>query len=127
MNPVLEQEAADLRRALEKKSRHVTVSLSYDTAEFISSVIDAKIEGRGVLFTNESQELTPTEAALFLGMSRPQVRKIMDSGRLPFRMVGTHHRIAASNLVAFKEAEQARRKEVMKEYAELQNELGVLE
>jgi len=127
MNPVLEQEAEELRRALEKKPLFVNVSLSYDTAEFISSVIDAKIEGREVLFTNENQEVTPTEAALFLGMSRPQVRKIMDSGRLPFRMVGTHHRIALSDLHVFKETEQTRRRKAMIEYAELQNELGILE
>ena len=127
MDSVLVQEAENLHRALKKKPRIVNVTLSYDTAEFVSNVIDARVEGRGVLFTNENQELTPTEAALFLGMSRPQVRKIMDSGRLPFRMVGTHHRIAVCDLRAFMEAEQMRRKEAMKEYAELQNKLGILQ
>ncbi|MCL2825836.1 MAG: hypothetical protein FWD72_00345, partial [Eggerthellaceae bacterium] len=91
MNQVFEQEAKELHRALKNKPRFVNVSLSYDTAEFVSSILDARAEGRGVLFTNDDRELTPTTAALFLGMSRPQVRKIMDAGRLPFRMVGTHH------------------------------------
>jgi excisionase family DNA binding protein len=112
---------------LAKKSPTIEVTLSYDTAEFVSSLIDARIEGRDVLLTNENQEVTPTEAALILGMSRPQVRKIMNSGRLPYRMVGTHHRIALSDLKAFKEAEHARRKQAMKEYAALQNELGIFE
>jgi len=127
MSPTLVQEAENLHRALADRPPTVTISLSYDTAEFVSTLLDARVEGRNVLLTGESQEVTPAEAALILGMSRPQVRKIMDSGRLPFRMVGTHHRIALNDLEAFRETELARRRAALEEYAALQNELGVYE
>jgi excisionase family DNA binding protein len=127
MPPTLAQEAEELHRALAKKSPTVDVTLSYDTAEFVASLIDARIEGRGVLLTNENQEVTPTEAAVFLGVSRPQVRRIMESGRLPYRMVGTHHRIALRDLKKFKASEHARRKQAMEDYAALQNDLEIFE
>jgi excisionase family DNA binding protein len=125
MPQTIERDAEAIRRALENKSKAVSMTLSRDTAEFVSWVVAAKAQGKEIVVT--PAEVTPAEAARILGMSRPQVRKIMDSGRLPYRMVGTHHRIALGDLREFKEAETARRRKAMKEYAEVQNELGLFE
>ena len=40
-----------------------------------------------------------------LGISRPLVRRRMDSGRLAFRRVGTHRRIRLADVLALKQAE----------------------
>jgi excisionase family DNA binding protein len=125
MPQTIERDAEAIHRALDNKNKAVSMTLSRDTAEFISWVVDAKAQGKEVIITPE--EVTPTEAAKILGMSRPQVRKIMDAGRLPYKMVGTHHRIALADLQEFKEAEKARRRKAMKDYAKVQNELGVFE
>jgi excisionase family DNA binding protein len=127
MSPTLLQEAEELHRALANRGPSVKVSLSRDTAELVARVIDAKAAGKEILVARGFQEVSPTEAASILGMSRPQVRKVMDSGRLPFRMVGTHHRIAVSDLQDFMTAERSRRKEAMKAFAALENELGLFE
>ena len=55
--------------------------------------------------THGFEEVTPTEASVMLDMSRPQVRRMMDRGMLPFRMVGTHHRIRVSDIHAFNQAD----------------------
>lgn len=60
-------------------------------------------------------------------MSRPQVRKLMDLGLLEFRMVGTHHRVKVSSIVAYRDAEDERRDKALAAYAALQNELGLTE
>lgn len=70
-------------------------------------------------------EVTPTEAAVLLDMSRPQVRKLMDRGLLEFRKVGTHHRIRVSSIRAFLDAERPRRREALADLAALQDELGL--
>ena len=60
-----------------------------------------------------------------LGMSRPQVRKLMDSGALPFRMVGAHHRITVDDIQTFLSAERKRRHDSLQRFFELENELGL--
>jgi excisionase family DNA binding protein len=125
MPQTIERDAEAIRRALDNKSKIVNMTLSRDTAEFVSWIVDAKAQGREIIITPE--EVTPAEAARILGMSRPQVRKIMDSGRLPYRMVGTHHRIALDDLQKFKDLEMARRRKAMEKYARVQNELGLFE
>jgi excisionase family DNA binding protein len=125
LSKILLKDAETLRSALASNDRNVSVSLSRETAEFVFNVVDAKARGREVLIVRGLGEVSPTEAALILGMSRPQVRKIMDSGRLPYHMVGTHHRIAVHDLKEFQDAERIRRKDGMHELMALQNELGL--
>jgi excisionase family DNA binding protein len=73
------------------------------------------------------EEVTPTRAAELLGVSRPHVRRLMDRGELPFRMVGSHHRLPLDAVEAFRERERARRADALADLSELQNELGLTE
>ena len=124
---VLERDAEALQRALATTDDEVLVSLSRETAEFLASVIDAQAQGQEVVVTHGFQEVTPTEAAKLLGMSRPQVRKLLDQGKLPYRLVGTHHRIPISAIDAFLDIESKRQHAAMAELVALQNELGLTE
>jgi len=74
-----------------------------------------------------SQEVSSAEAALMLGMSRPQVRKLMDRGALPHRMVGAHRRIAVEDVQGFLAAERQRRRDALAKFSALENELGLTE
>lgn len=58
---------------------------------------------------------------------RPQVRKLMDDGRLDHRKVGTHHRITVVSIQAFLAAERDRRRPILAELARLQNDAGLVE
>ena len=59
---------------------------------------------------DDEEELTPEEAAPLLGLSRPMVVHRIKQGDIPHRMVGTHHRIRLSDVLAFREAEDIRRR-----------------
>ena len=127
MVPPVVQEAEELRKALIEDRQLIRVSLSRETAEFVSRILDAKADGKEVLVTKGLEEVSPTEAATILGMSRPQVRKIMDSGTLPFRMVGAHHRIAMKDLQLFMLAERVRQEEAMRRLVDLENEMELFD
>jgi len=127
MVQTLERDIREINRALSGNDEEVSLSLSRNTVEFVAYVIGAKAQGKEVIIAQTGQYVTPTDAAVILGVSRPQVRKIMDSGRLPFHMVGTHHRIALSDIKAFQEAERVRRKEAFERFAAIENELGLLQ
>lgn len=123
----LARDAEALHRALEKPGGRVQVALSRDTAVMVSRLVDARARGEQIVVTPGETEVTPTEAGVLLGISRPQVRKLMDRGLLEFRMVGTHHRIRVSSIIAYRDAEDGRRDKALTELAALQNELGLTE
>jgi excisionase family DNA binding protein len=125
VSDLLVRDAAALHHALAKSGDEVKVALSRETAELVSRLIDARARGEEILVSPRNAEISPTEAAVLLGMSRPQVRKLMDSGLLEFRKVGTHHRVRVSSIRAFLESERPRRREAMADLAALQNELGL--
>jgi len=125
VSATLTEDAEALHQALEAGGDQVNVSLSRETAEMLSRVVDAQAKGHEVVLTHGLREVSPAEAALMLGMSRPQVRKVMDRGELPFRMVGAHHRIAVEDVQTFLAAERKRRKAALARFFALENELGI--
>jgi excisionase family DNA binding protein len=127
MSDLLARDAEALHHALAGPGSEVLVELSRETAELVSWLVDARARGEEIVVTAGNAELTPTEAAVLLRMSRPQVRKLMDRGLLEFRMVGTHHRIRVSSIRAFLEAERPRRRQALAELAAIQNDLGLTE
>jgi excisionase family DNA binding protein len=124
---LLMRDAKALHRALETSGDEVEVALSRETVELICRLVDARARGEEIVVSPGGAEVAPTEAAVLLGMSRPQVRRLMDRGLLEFRKVGTHHRIRVSSIRAFLESERPRRREAVAELAALQDELGLTE
>jgi excisionase family DNA binding protein len=70
-------------------------------------------------------EMTTTQAAEFLDVSRPFVIKLIKRGELSCRMVGKHRRIATSDLQRYRETMFLRAKRAMEELAELSQGLGL--
>ncbi|SER66479.1 helix-turn-helix domain-containing protein [Corynebacterium cystitidis] len=81
-------------------------------AVVLQRIIFAHEDGIGVDVLSSDAELTPNEAAHLLKVSRPHLLSFMDTGALPFRRVGTHRRIAMSDLKVFMQ-EHRRGKEVL--------------
>lgn len=127
MTSVLSRDADALHRALDHAGDEVKVSVSRQTAEWLARIMDARSRGQRVIVTHGNAEVTPAEAAALLGVSRPQVRKFMDEGKLGYRMVGAHHRIPMESIEAFRVWEQKQMTQGMEELSRLQNELGLFE
>jgi len=127
MTAVLESDASALQQALQSEGDHISVSLSRSTAEMVARFVDAQMAGQEVVVTGGLQEVTTTQAARMLGMSRPQVVKLLDQRKLPYRLVGTHHRIPVAAIKAFQDIEAKRMHAAMAELVALQNELGLTE
>lgn len=126
MSDLLARDAAALHHALEQDGAEVRVSVSRSTAELLAQLMEARAQGR-VMIAPNADEVTPAQAAAMLGMSRPQIRRLIDQGTLEFRKVGTHHRILVASIEEFRAAERSRRASALAELADLQNELGLTE
>jgi excisionase family DNA binding protein len=75
----------------------------------MKNILAALAESGEALILKSEAEISPEKAAEILGISRPLVYQRMDSGRLPFRQVGTHRRIRAADVAALKQFEDQRR------------------
>ena len=72
-------------------------------------------------FLRDDAELTTTQAARFLRISRQYLARLLDRGALPYRMVGSHHRLRIGDLRAY----QAHQRAAIREAAQLSEELGL--
>jgi hypothetical protein len=79
-----------------------TLSLPPEAASLIESVLGHLAHGERVAVLTQEQELSPNDAAIILGVSRPLVVHRMDVGDLPFRYVGKHRRATLKDVLALK-------------------------
>jgi excisionase family DNA binding protein len=61
----------------------------------------------------DNLEISTTEAAKILNVSRPFVAKLMDEGRIPCRKVGSHRRVKYEDVTAFKQKDDRARQKVI--------------
>ncbi len=66
-------------------------------------------DGHTVRVLRADCELTTQEAADILNLSRPHFVRLLDQGKLPFHMVGTHHRLLLPHVLAYKASRSAKR------------------
>jgi excisionase family DNA binding protein len=77
--------------------------------EVLVKAVELMGAGQGVEIVSPVQEVSAQEAAALLNVSRPYVTNLIRKGILPHRMVGTHHRIPLSDLMAYKHEQEPRR------------------
>ena len=72
-------------------------------------------------------ELTPKEASDYLNVPFAFVLKLMETGQLPFRRVGSHQRIRFGDLTDYAKSQRSRADAAMEEMARINQELGLYE
>jgi hypothetical protein len=95
-----------------RDGREQTLSLPPAAISAVETLLSRLLNGERVAVLTEDQELSPTDASVILGISRPLVVHRMDIGDLPFRYVGKHRRASLKDVLALKEMLDARQKAI---------------
>lgn len=103
---------------------HQEVELPVSTARLLLRVLEYMGEGRAISLTPQDAEVSTQVAADILNVSRPFVVKLVESGEIPCRRVGTHRRLRMADVQAKKQAMEAEYEEAARDLTEIGQELG---
>jgi|ERR1035441_6904955 excisionase family DNA binding protein len=84
--------------------------LPVDLSAFLTQVLRELKAGKSVTILEDNAELTTMKAARMLNVSRQFLVQLLEQGQIPFHKAGTHRRIYARDLLAYKIRRDARRK-----------------
>jgi excisionase family DNA binding protein len=83
------------------------VELPVELYRVLRQVVQALRDGLAVSVVPVTQTVTTQQAAELLGVSRPTVIRLLDSGRLPYEKIGSHRRIELRDLLAYRDERRA--------------------
>lgn len=122
---VPDRRATHVRLRPDQGPQEVEVTIPAEAFQLFLRILTHMANGDAVTVMPVKAELTTQQAAELLNVSRPHVVKLLEEGAIPFRKVGTHRRVALVDLLAYKEKDEARRKDVLDELAREAQELGL--
>ncbi len=102
-----------------------TLPLTPSLVEALQRYLEPLASGEPVVVVPLEAELTTQQAADLLGISRPYLIRLLEEGKIPYRKVGTHRRIRARDLLAYKERSRREGERILKELTEEAQELGL--
>ncbi len=78
-------------------------ALAPELRQLLLAMVATLQHGEAVALTPHEAMLTTQEAAAVLGVSRPTVVRLLESGALPFEQPGKHRRVRLSDVIAYRD------------------------
>jgi excisionase family DNA binding protein len=101
------------------------VEVPASVVRVLAKVLDHARRGEPVRVIADDEEITTQQAADLLNVSRPYLVGLVDRGEIPSRKVGPRRRLKLSDVLMYREIDQARRLEAVNALAAEAQELGL--
>ena len=102
-----------------------SIPLPADAIRLLSSILAEMAEGNAVALFPVHSELTTSQAADMLNVSRPFLIEQLEKGVIPYRKVGTHRRVLFRDLMEYKKTMDRNRRSALEELSALDQQLGL--
>lgn len=94
-------------------------------ALILGKVLEEMAMGNSVEITSIASELTTQQAADLLNVSRPHLIKLLETGKIPFKKVGTHRKVTLKDVQKYDFDLRETRSRILDELAKEAQELGM--
>lgn len=101
-----------------------TVRLPESVIHGLRDIAQHLARGSAVQVVLLDRELSLSEAAQMLGVSREYLRRLVQNGELRADRVGTHHRLTMADVMTYRDRRTERRRHTLSELREQSAELG---
>ena len=102
-----------------------TVELPVAAVRLLLDILEQMARGNAVTLMPVHAELTTQQAADLLNVSRTHLVQLLDEEKIPHRKVGTHRRVRAEDVLAYRRDTERARRKALDELTELDEELGL--
>lgn len=93
---------SDEARSVAVRTDEGEVELPAAAGRAVLALLEELASGNAVRLVAADAELTTQQAADLLGISRTYVVRLIDDGKLPAHLVGTHRRLRAADVLAYR-------------------------
>jgi excisionase family DNA binding protein len=101
----------------------ITIPLS--ALRLLADILTEMAQGNAVSVIPVRTELTTQQAADLLHVSRPFLIRLLEEGKLPFRLVGGQRRVRFDDLMAYKQQDDEARRRLAEQLTAEAQELGM--
>ena len=102
-----------------------TVTVPRAAVDLLVGVLANMAAGQAVSLVPAHAELTTQQAADLMNVSRPFVVRLLQAGKIEYRLVGTHRRIKAASLIDYMRRDDAQRRKATAELTALTQDMGI--
>ena len=126
-----QQDINEIYRRLQRASAKLvgpdgkTQVLPNNVYSFLCQLLADLTAGSSVTILQNNALLTTMEASKMLGMSRQFFVNLLTKGEIPFIKVGTHRRVYARDLLAYKAKRDAARRKILDDLARAEYDEGI--
>lgn len=107
----LESNHKDVEIEIEETEEKIKIPLM--ALKLLAQILKATSQGKPISIVPVATEMTTQAAAEILGCSRPHLVKSLESGVIPFTMVGKHRRVKYEDVVSYKRKMKAKQKSLL--------------
>jgi len=103
------------------------LALPPEVFDVLRNVVEAMAGGQAVTIAPVHQRLTTQEAAEVLGVSRPTLVNLLESGEIPFERPGRHRRVKLVDVLTYRDRVSTQRRDSLDRMVEIADQSGMYE
>ena len=101
--------------------------LPHELRSILTAVVTALRRGQAITLAPHALRLTTQQAAELLGVSRPTLIKLLESGAIAYETPNRHRRIRLTDLLTYQSMRRHERRDTLRELSRAAQDLGTYE